>query len=105
MASVSLSMKMVFVTGFEIVGCILIALCFMRGFLAYLGNLLDLVIYHLHVKNSAELSPETEEAIEEIVVQDQQAKAEPRRSSSPLKLLLMWATCLGLASTIFHLVR
>jgi hypothetical protein len=101
MALFILSVKIVF----EVVGCILVALCFMRGFLAYVHNLLDLAIYHLHVKNSATVSPETEERIEEIVAEDQQAKAEPRRSSSPLKVVCMWAMCFLMGYVIFHLIR
>jgi hypothetical protein len=91
--------------GFEIVGCILVALCFMRGFLAYLGNLLDLAIYHLHVKNSATVSPETEEAIEKIVAEDQRAKTETKRSSSPLKVVCMWAVCFLMGYVIFRVIR
>ncbi len=72
MALMSLTVKI----GFEIVGCFLAALCFMRGFMAYLGNLLDVAIYHLHIKNSAVVSPETEEAVEEIVTETQH-EAEP----------------------------
>jgi hypothetical protein len=40
MASLSLSIKI----GFEVVGCVLIALCFMRGFLAHLDKACDRVI-------------------------------------------------------------
>jgi hypothetical protein len=101
MALFILSVKIVF----EIVGCFLAALCFMRGFLAYVDNLLDLAIYHLHVKNSAVVSPETEEAIEEIVAEDQQAKAEPKRSSGPLKVLFLWAMCMMMGYVIFRLIR
>src|SRR5258706_7571474 len=91
--------------GFEIVGCVLVALCFMRGFLAYLGNLLDVAIYHLHVKNSAVVSPETDEAVEEIVTETQQAQAEPKRSSSPLKVLFLWAMCMMMGYAIFRMIR
>src|ERR1700730_17850703 len=101
MALFILSVKIVF----EIVGCILVAVCFMRVFLAYVGNLLDLVIYHLHVKNSATVSPETEERIEEIVAEDQQAKAEPKRSSNLIQVFFLWGMCMGLGYMIFHLVK
>jgi hypothetical protein len=98
MALLSISMKTAFVVGFEIVGCLLVALCFMRGFLAYVSNLLDLAIYHLHVKNSPESVAATN-ASEEIA-----PKVTPK-TSSPLKTLLYFTVCLCLGYTIFHLLR
>src|SRR5258706_12396137 len=105
MALASLTMFKVIGMFFEFLGCIGIALCFMRGFLAYLRNLLDLAIFHLHVKNSAVVSPETDEAVEEILTETQQAEAEPKRSSSPLKVLFLWASCLAMGYAIFYMIR
>ena len=101
MAVASLA-KLVFVKGFELFGCLLAALIFMRGLLAYVHNLLDLAIYHLHIKNYG-ANPETEEKIEAIVAESEQA--EPKKSSSPLKVVLMWAVCFLMVYVIFRAIR
>lgn len=43
--------KLVIYDALGVVGCVLVTLCFMRGVAAYASNLLDVAIYHLHVKN------------------------------------------------------
>ncbi len=99
MALMSLSMKMIFVTGFEFVGWTLAGICFLRGLVGYLGNLLDLAIYHLHVKNS----PESVAARNANVETAPEVKT--KTPSSPIKTLLYFAACLGLSYMIFHLIR
>lgn len=46
--------KLVIYDALGVVGCVFVTLCFLRGLVGYAGNLLDIAIYRLHVKNTME---------------------------------------------------